>query len=161
VDEDHGASRSPDPGVTEVARHPLPDELLELIAQRFRVLAHPTRLKLLDLLRGREASVQELTEAVGSTQQNVSKHLGVLLQAGIVGRRKVGNYSQYWIADDGVFALCEDVCGSLAEQLNAVREVVAGVDGLFRRSAVHAPVHTSLEPSGERSRSPIARSNAM
>jgi DNA-binding transcriptional ArsR family regulator len=107
-----------------MTQHPLPDDLIELIARRFHVLADPTRIKLLDLLRHREASVQELTATIGSTQQNVSKHLGVLLQAGIVGRRKVGNYAYYSIADEDVFALCDDVCGSLAEQLDALREVV-------------------------------------
>jgi DNA-binding transcriptional ArsR family regulator len=109
-----------------MAHQPLPDELIELIARRFRVLGDPTRIKLLDALREREASVQELTEAIGTTQQNVSKHLGVLLQAGIVGRRKDGNYAYYSIVDEGVFALCEDVCGSLAEQLESLREVVGG-----------------------------------
>jgi DNA-binding transcriptional ArsR family regulator len=109
-----------------MVQHPLPDDLVELIARRFRVLADPTRVKLLDLLREREASVQQLTETIGSTQQNISKHLGVLLQAGIVGRRKVGNYAYYSIADEGVFALCEDVCGSLADHLDSLREVVAG-----------------------------------
>jgi DNA-binding transcriptional ArsR family regulator len=108
-------------------RHPLPDELIELIARRFRVLADPTRIKLLDLLRRDESTVQELTESIGTTQQNVSKHLGVLLQAGIVGRRKLGNYAFYSIVDEDVFALCEDVCGSLTEQLDSLREVVAGV----------------------------------
>jgi DNA-binding transcriptional ArsR family regulator len=112
-----------------MVQHPLPDDLVELIARRFRVLADPTRVKLLDLLREHEASVQQLTETIGSTQQNISKHLRVLLQAGIVGRRKVGNYAYYSIADEGVFALCEDVCGSLAEQVEALREVVAGVGG--------------------------------
>ena len=112
-----------------MVQHPIPDDLIELIARRFRVLADPTRIKLLDLLRGREASVHELTETIGSTQQNVSKHLGVLAQAGIVGRRKIGNYAYYSIADEGVFALCEDVCGSLAEQLESLREVVAGAGG--------------------------------
>jgi DNA-binding transcriptional ArsR family regulator len=109
-----------------MAEHPLPDDLIELIARRFRVLADPTRIKLLDLLRQREASVQELTEPTGATQQNVSKHLGLLLGAGIVRRRKVGNYAYYSIADEGVFVLCEDVCGSLAEQVESLREVVAG-----------------------------------
>jgi DNA-binding transcriptional ArsR family regulator len=109
-----------------MVQHPLPDDLIELIARRFRVLADPTRIKLLDLLRQGEASVQELSESIDSTQQNVSKHLCVLLQAGIVGRRKVGNYAYYSIADEGVFGLCEDVCGSLAEQLESLREVVAG-----------------------------------
>ena len=107
-------------------RHPLPDELVELIAHRFGVLADPTRIKLLDRLREGEASVQELTAAIGSTQQNVSKHLGVLRHAGIVGRRKAGNFAYYSVVDEGVFALCEDVCGSLAEQLESLREVVVG-----------------------------------
>jgi DNA-binding transcriptional ArsR family regulator len=107
--------------------HPLPDDLIELIARRFRVLADPTRIKLLDSLREREGSVQDLTSAIGSTQQNVSKHLGVLRREGIVRRTKRGNYSYYSIADEGVFALCEDVCGSLAEQLDSLREVVVGV----------------------------------
>jgi DNA-binding transcriptional ArsR family regulator len=107
--------------------HPLPDDLVELIAGRFRALSEPTRIRLLDRLREGEASVHELTESIGSTQQNVSKHLGVLRQAGIVGRRRDGNYVYYSIADEGVFALCEDVCGSLREQIEALREVVAGV----------------------------------
>ncbi|MGZ8708043.1 MAG: ArsR/SmtB family transcription factor, partial [Gaiellaceae bacterium] len=108
-----------------MVQHPLPDDLIELIARRFHVLADPTRIKLLDLLRRRDASVQELTATTGASQQNVSKHLGVLRQAGIVGRRRVGNYAYYSIADEGVFALCEDVCGSLAEQVESLRSVVA------------------------------------
>jgi DNA-binding transcriptional ArsR family regulator len=112
--------------IRAMAQHPLPDDLIELIARRFRVLAEPTRIKLLDLLREREASVQELTDTIGSTQQNVSKHLGVLRQEGIVRRAKRGNYSYYSIADEGVFALCEDVCGGLAEQVESLSEVVVG-----------------------------------
>jgi DNA-binding transcriptional ArsR family regulator len=115
--------------IQAMVQHPLPNELVELIAGRFRVLADPTRIKLLDQLREREASVQELTETLGSTQQNVSKHLRVLLQAGIVGRRKRGNYAYYSVTDEGVFALCEEVCGSLAEQVEALRELVVGAGG--------------------------------
>src|SRR6266498_504860 len=87
--------------------HPLPADLVELIAERFRALSEPTRIKLLDQLREGEASVLELTEAIGTTQQNVSKHLGVLQRAGIVGRRKRGNFACYSIADERVFELCE------------------------------------------------------
>jgi hypothetical protein len=61
--------------------HPLSDDLVELIADRFRALAEPTRIKLLDRLREREATVLELTALVGTTQQNVSKHLNLLQQA--------------------------------------------------------------------------------
>jgi len=105
-------------------QHPLSDEVVELIARRFRVMADPTRIKLLDRLRTGEASVQELTEAVGGTQQNVSKHLGVLADAGIVARRKDGNFTRYRVVDEGVFRLCEDVCGSVERQLESLRDVL-------------------------------------
>ena len=104
----------------------LPDDLLELIARRFRVLGDPLRVKLLDRLRGGEASVNELTDAVGSSQQNVSKHLAVLAEAGILGRRKAGTHVYYRIVDESVFALCEQVCGSLEQQLRALSELVSG-----------------------------------
>jgi DNA-binding transcriptional ArsR family regulator len=97
--------------------HPLPEPLVDLIARRFRVLGEPTRIRLLDLLRDHDATVTELHEALGASQQNVSKHLGVLLQAGIVRRTKEGTSARYAIADDGVFALCGHVCGGLRGQL--------------------------------------------
>jgi len=104
--------------------HPLPDELVELIAQRFRALAEPTRIKLLDRLREGEATVLELTAVVGTTQQNVSKHLSLLQHAGIVSRRKQGNFAYYRITDEGVLTLCEDVCGSLQQQLRSLSALV-------------------------------------
>jgi DNA-binding transcriptional ArsR family regulator len=111
---------------TMAVTHPLQDELVELIADRFRALSEPTRIKLLDRLREGEATVLELTEHIGTTQQNVSKHLGVLQRNGIVARRKVGNFAYYRIVDQGVFALCEAVCGSLQEQVEALHELVGG-----------------------------------
>ncbi len=107
--------------------HPLPDDLVELIARRFRVIGEPMRIRLLDQLREGEATVGELAEALAASQQNVSKHLGVLAEVGIVGRRKQGNQVYYRVVDAGVFALCEDVCGSLQEQLRTLSELVEGV----------------------------------
>jgi DNA-binding transcriptional ArsR family regulator len=106
---------------------PLPDPLIELIARRFRVIGEPMRIKLLDSLRESEASVSELREATGASQQNVSKHLGVLLEAGIVGRRKHGNQVFYSIADEGILRLCEDVCGGLQRQVAELNAIVEGV----------------------------------
>ena len=106
---------------------PLPDPLIELIARRFRVISEPMRIKLLDYLREREASVSELREATGASQQNVSKHLGVLLEAGIVGRRKDGNQVFYSIVDDGIFRVCEEVCGGLQRQIAELNAIVEGV----------------------------------
>jgi DNA-binding transcriptional ArsR family regulator len=104
--------------------HPLPGPLVDLIARRFRVLSEPSRIRLLDLLRDREATVTELHEALGASQQNVSKHLGVLLQAGIVRRTKQGTSARYAIADDGVFALCEHACGGLRRQVAELEAIL-------------------------------------
>ena len=106
--------------------HPLPDDLAELIARRFRMLAEPTRIKLLDRLREGEANVNELSEGLGASQQNVSKHLAMLAEVGMLARRKEGNHVYYRIADEGVFALCEQVCGSVQEQLRALNALVEG-----------------------------------
>ena len=107
--------------------HPLPVELAELIARRFRVLSEPMRIRLLDRLRGGEATVGELAEALSASQQNVSKHLAVLADVGILGRRKESNHVYYRVVDEGVFALCEAVCGSVQQQLRNLNELVAGV----------------------------------
>jgi len=102
---------------TDLIPHPLPDELTELIARRFRVLGEPMRIKLLDHLREAPATVGELQEATSSSQQNVSKHLGVLHDAGLLRRSKDGNFVRYEIADPSVFELCQMICGGLHRQL--------------------------------------------
>jgi DNA-binding transcriptional ArsR family regulator len=93
---------------------------------RFRVMAEPMRIKLLDRLRDGAATVGELQATTGSSQQNVSKHLGVLLQSGLVARRKDGNFALYEIADPSVFELCEHVCGGLRRQLDELDAVLGG-----------------------------------
>ena len=105
---------------------PLPDALVDLVARRFRVIGEPMRIRLLDHLRGGETTVQELTSAVGASQQNVSKHLGVLHDAGIVARRKEGTQVFYRIVDDGVFELCETVCGSVQRQVAELNAILEG-----------------------------------
>lgn len=104
--------------------HPLPTPLVELIAQRFRVLGEPMRIRVLDALRDRPLTVNELTDALGSTQQNVSKHVGVLARAGIVGREKDGTRVRCFIADESVFELCEIVRGGLRQQVAELDQVL-------------------------------------
>ena len=108
--------------------HPLPEPLVELIAERLRVIGEPMRIRLLDRLRDGEATVQALVEATGASQQNVSKHLGVLLRAGVVGRRKDGTFVYYRIVDEGVFALCDHVCGSVRRQLLDLESILAAAE---------------------------------
>ncbi len=102
----------------------LAEPLIELIAQRFRVLGEPMRIKLLDRLRDGPATVSELQHALGASQQNVSKHLGILHAAGIVSRVKDGNRAVYSIADPSVFELCERVCGGVRRQLEALESLL-------------------------------------
>jgi DNA-binding transcriptional ArsR family regulator len=104
--------------------HPLTEDLAELIARRFRALAEPLRIRMLDLLRDEELSVNALAEQLGAGQQNVSKHLAVLVEAGMLARRKEGTHVYYRIADDGVFALCDQVCGSLHSHLSTLAALV-------------------------------------
>jgi ArsR family transcriptional regulator len=94
---------------------PLNEKTLELVAERFRVLGDPVRLRLLQTLEAGEKSVAELVEATGASQANVSKHLQLMLRAGVVERRREGLFSYYSVRDARVFQLCDAVCGSLAE----------------------------------------------
>jgi DNA-binding transcriptional ArsR family regulator len=113
------ASRSPKKPMS-----PLNPEAAELIARRFRALADPTRLRILDLLRNQdEASVGEITDALGTSQQNVSKHLSALHAEGFVARRKRGTSSLYRIADPGVHELCDGVCAGIESQLAELEAV--------------------------------------
>jgi DNA-binding transcriptional ArsR family regulator len=104
--------------------HPLPEPLIELVAQRFRVLGEPMRIKLLDRLREGDATVGELQQALGASQQNVSKHLGILYDAGMVSRAKDGNHTRYTISDPRVFELCEQVCGGVRRQIEELETIL-------------------------------------
>ncbi len=115
-------------------RKELSDAALRMIADRFKVLAEPTRLKILHALWDGELAVSEIMAAIDALQANVSKHLGLLQQAGIVRRRKEGLNVYYEIADETVFELCEVVCNSLHDRLAAQIDEIASA-ALRRKSA--------------------------
>ncbi len=100
-------------------------EVVGLVAQRFKVLSEPLRLQILQRLERGESSVSDITHAVASTQPNVSKHLRILQDGGLVARRQDGNTVYYRIADDSVFELCQVVCGSLQEKFVRQRSIFA------------------------------------
>ncbi len=94
----------------------LPDEALTQVAAYFQALSEPTRLQILNLLRQQERSVGELAQLCGHSSANVSRHLALLTQRGLVARESRGNSAIYSIADKSVYALCDLVCGSIARQ---------------------------------------------
>lgn len=104
----------------------LSDEALEMIASRFKLLADPMRLRILHTLGTNEMTVGELVEVTSGGQANISKHLGFLLEAGIVSRRKEGLNAFYKVADAGVFELCETVCNRLESQMASRQNILSG-----------------------------------
>lgn len=109
-----------------MASFPLTPELLELIADRFKALAEPARLRILNTLREGEKTVSELMEETGFGQANVSKHLQMLHTLGFVERRKDGLFVHYRLADESVFQLCDIVCGRLAVEANERDRILQG-----------------------------------
>lgn len=105
-------------------RRSMTPELLALIADRFRALGEPARLRLLDALRGGEKTVTELVDETAFGQGNVSKHLHVLYTAGLVVRRRDGCFVRYAIADDRVYRLCDIMCDQLQAGSRSLQAVL-------------------------------------
>jgi DNA-binding transcriptional ArsR family regulator len=107
--------------------HPLPEELITLIARRFHLLGEPMRLRLLDRLRDGEATALELAVELDTSQQNISKHLAMLTDAAILARRKDGTRVHYRIGDDEILAQYEQMRGSLEHQIRGLAALVDDV----------------------------------
>ncbi len=116
----------------------LPDEALSQVASYFQALSEPNRLRVLNLLREGERSVGELAELCGSSAANISRHLTLLTQHGLVVRESRGTSALYSIADPSVYALCDLVCGSIARRLE--------------RTAAERAAFTQAQPASPRKR---------
>ncbi|HUF66067.1 MAG TPA: metalloregulator ArsR/SmtB family transcription factor [Gemmatimonadaceae bacterium] len=100
-------------------------EVLALVAERFKALAEPARLNILNCLRAGEMTVSEVVEETGLGQANVSRHLQLLHGLGFVSRRKDGLFVHYSLADRNVFHLCDLMCGRLEAELRAQKKLLA------------------------------------
>lgn len=97
---------------------PVPtEEVVQQVAAYFSILSEPMRLKILNLLRDGEKCVQDLVEATRTSQANVSKHLKVMLQAGMLSRRTQGTSAYYSVSDNLTFELCTMVCDRIATRI--------------------------------------------
>jgi ArsR family transcriptional regulator len=94
----------------------IPDAFLGLMAEKFRMLADPTRLAILRTLMAGERNVSQVIAETGRNQANVSKHLKMLAEAGLVARRKEGLQVFYRLADPLVERLCKLVCETIVEE---------------------------------------------
>lgn len=96
---------------------------LEKIAASFRALSEPTRLAILQELKGGPMTVNEIVEALGLSQANVSKQLSVLREAGFLNREQQGTSARYSIGDPMVMKLCNLVCEGLNKRALASIEM--------------------------------------
>ena len=95
----------------------MPAEALEQVAAYFQALSEPTRLQILNFLRRGERNVGELATLCGYTAANISRHLAMLAQYGLVARESRGTSAYYRIADQSIYELCDMVCGNVARQV--------------------------------------------
>lgn len=118
----------------------LPSDALVRVAAYFQVLAEPTRLQILNLLRQQERNVGELAQLCGYSAANISRHLSLLTQHGFVARETRGNSAFYRIADPSVYDLCDLVCGNIARQFErTASERAAFVAPVAPRKRVRGP----------------------
>ena len=101
----------------------LPDEVLEMVVGRLRVIADANRIRLLGMLNERDCTVSELAARMATTHQNVSHHLGLLHQAGIVARRKEGNSVRYSLVDWTGWWLVEQIASAVAEHVDELHQL--------------------------------------
>ncbi len=107
---------------------PLTDQMIELVARRFRMLGEPQRLRILQALDEGEKTVGQIVDALDGNQPNISKHLQALNDAGLVTRRRDGNSIFYSISDPVVCKLCELVCRSASEEARGRLESLAAIE---------------------------------
>ncbi len=111
---------------SQTGKPPLSEDAIALVAARFRALGDPSRIRLLNLLMRGEMSVQDLVEASGMSQTNVSRHLGLLRREGVVARRRDGKLAVYRIVDPNIETLCSLVCGGIESHLEGGLDALQG-----------------------------------
>lgn len=121
----------------------IPDEFLDLMAEKFRLLGDASRLSILRCLMGGEMTVTQIVEETGRGQANVSKHLKLLHESGLLDRRKQGLQVYYKIGDPVVEQLCTTVCDAVA------RDAAIQVEAHARRLATFQAISKTARPPDE------------
>lgn len=96
--------------------------VLVAVADYFKVLSEVSRLQILTYLKSGPMNVMEIAEATGLGQANLSKHLKVLTQAGILSRQPKGTSAYYEIVDPMIFELCELACDRISDRIQQQAE---------------------------------------
>jgi len=128
------------------------DELgsvFETVSRYFSLLSEPMRIRILHAICKDERTVSEIVSETGATQTNVSRHLGTMYRAGVLTRRKEGNFIYYGVADRALTEICRNVCVHIAARLGDADQDMAGLSALARGLAAQgAPAGKEPEASG-------------
>lgn len=100
--------------------------VFDLAAELFAVLATPIRLRILSALCNQEKSVSELLLEIDTTQPNLSQHLAVLFNTGVLAKRRDGTQVIYRVQSEKAVALCRSVCTQIAIELDEPDAVPQG-----------------------------------
>ncbi len=103
--------------------------MINAIAQRFRIMGEPSRLRILEELLNGDRSVGALVSALALSQSNTSRHLQALFDAGLVARRREASEVIYCIGDPIVEQLCQIMCAS---ELNRVETTLKELKNVSR-----------------------------
>ena len=103
------------------------DPVFEAVAAYFGILSEPTRLRIVHAICEKEMTVSQIVEALGATQTNVSRHLGLMHRSGVLARRKDGNQVYYRVTDVAMVDICRSVCNRIAGQLDEHKPLRRGL----------------------------------
>lgn len=114
------------------------DPVFEAVAAYFSMLSEPTRLRIMHTICEQEMAVSQIVEALGATQTNVSRHLGLMHRGGLLARRKDGNQVYYRVADVAMIDICRTVCNRIAGQMDEQKPLRRGLLRLMPQSKKRA-----------------------
>jgi len=103
------------------------EKMFQMHAEVCKSMANPTRLKIMNLLRAGEKSVEELKRRLGLPKANLSQHLSILRQRGIVSTRRAGLNIYYKVTNPKMIKVCDILREVLLEQLQEGEKLVRGI----------------------------------
>ena len=110
------------------------DRVFTAVARYFGLLSEPTRLRILHAICQAEQSVSAIVSATGASQTNVSRHLALMYQAGVVRRRREGSTVFYGVADPEFVSICRSVCVQIAGRIDAAAPLARDLLGFAAQS---------------------------
>jgi DNA-binding transcriptional ArsR family regulator len=108
------------------------NEVFESVARYFALLSEPTRLRIMHAICQEEKSVNQIVEETGASQTNISRHLGMMYQGGVLSRRREGAQVFYRVSDPSFTELCRTVCVRVAVEMEGDKDMKRGLKDLIK-----------------------------